>query len=160
VTYINRGYGNHTKRKINLEAGTATPYGNNGPNESTEGLGFRADGNAYVFDDLPDPRRGWLWSTNYSSPSSGLIREYSGAQLITVTGGDYEELTATFWAVDDYFKRLYGLSQEGGVTFQSAEFTGACCGVDATITGDILVSLRTSGVTEIPTETVSTMALK
>lgn len=76
--------------------------------------------------------------------------DYPPTMLREVTGGDYEESTQTFWAVDNYFHRLHGLSIITGLgTFQSQEFTGTCCDVDVTATGDVLVSINEAGTTKI-----------
>ncbi len=93
-------------------------FGNTGPNESTEGLGFTGDGAAYVFDDLPSGS-GALWRTTYETQSSSWINNMPASTLREVRGGDFEESTGLFWAVCDYFKRVYSINTGGSVTFQS-----------------------------------------
>lgn len=150
VTRPQSGSRNHQRVRINLANKLTTYYGSPGHNESTEGLGFSSDGNAFIFDDRPYPGRGVLESMNYSQNTSAQIMEYTGGQLLEVTGGDHEESTSTFWAADSYFHRLYGLNTiTGAVRSQSPEFTGTCCDVDVTATGEVLVSINEAGTTQI-----------
>jgi len=151
VTRPQPQYPNHQRFRINLTTKTASAYGVPGPTQSTEGLGFTSEGLAYIFWDFKGGGEGGqLWLNHY--PGAGQTLEFRGPELYEVTGGDYEESTSTFWAVDNYTHRLYGVSTSGSgpaIKSQSLVFTGTCCDVDVTATGEVLVSIYEEGSTKI-----------
>ncbi len=137
--------------RIDLVAKTATEMKTiSGTGDgSTESIGFKNDGNVYVYDERSAFSTGTLYLFNWATST---VQSLGTSGTPSMLGGDYDESRNVFWASDEWNAKVYQLSVQNSSVVWTSTSTwyqgngpGAVMDMDVAPNGDVLIAATDDG---------------